>query len=149
MPVQSLRARPSSARRSKRTQLLRRADGSPLRTLIVEDDPTAALDLLAIVAGLGGAAKLAATVGEARRAADSTRPELVLIDIRLPDGDGVSLAGEIRGRFASAIVFVTGSTDPKTLTRVEQVGQFPVVRKPLTVFGLTKAVIAAVGNRDT
>jgi len=149
MPVQSLHARPSSARRSKRTQLLRRADGSPLRTLIVEDDPTVALDLMAIVAGLGGAAEVAGTVGEARRAADSTRPDLVLMDIRLPDGDGVSLAGEIRGRLASAIVFVTGSTDPGTLARIELLGRFEVVRKPLTVFRLTKAVIAAVGNRGS
>src|SRR5262245_49501634 len=111
-------AAPALAGRDGTHPPLRRADGSPRRVLIVEDEPFVALDLQAMIEDLGGGADIAHTVAAARRAAEARRPELVLMDIRLPDGDGVDLAGELRARFAPQIVFVTASTDAETLARI-------------------------------
>src|SRR3954465_2264525 len=41
--------------------------------------------------GVGGAAG----VGEGRAAAEALRPDAALVDVRLPDGDGIALAGEL------------------------------------------------------
>jgi DNA-binding response OmpR family regulator len=124
---------------------LRRGDGSRFGVLIVEDEPFVALDLQAMIEDLGGRAEIAHTVAAARRAAEAARPELVLMDIRLPDGDGVDLAGELRGRFAPAIVFVTASTDADTLARIGRLGRFEIVHKPVNAVRLARAVVAAVG----
>ena len=136
----------ASAGRDEGFPPLRRADGSPLRVLIVEDEPFVAFDLQAMVEDLGGDAEIAHTVAAARRAADANRPALVLMDIRLPDGDGVDLAGEIHGRFAPPIVFVTASTDAGTLARISRLGRFEVVHKPVNAARLARAVAAAVGE---
>src|SRR5262245_23995356 len=126
---------------------LRRADGSRLSVLIVEDEPFVALDLQAMIEDLGGRAEIAHTVAAARRAAESGRPEVVLMDIRLPDGDGVDLAAEFRDRFAPPIVFVTASTDADTLARIGRLGRFEIVHKPVNAARLARAVAAAVGAR--
>ena len=127
---------------------LRRADGAPLRVLIVEDEPFVALDLEAMIGDLGGAAAVAPTIAAARREVAATPPELVLMDIRLPDGDGVELASEIRGCGSAAVVFVTASTDPETLARIARLGPFEVVHKPVNTARLGQAVIAAVDGRE-
>jgi DNA-binding response OmpR family regulator len=114
--------------------------------LIVEDEPFVALDLQAMVEDLGGGAEIAHTIGAARRAAEIDRPALVLMDIRLPDGDGVDLAGEFRDRFAPPIVFVTASTDAGTLARISRLGRFAVVHKPVNAARLARAAAAAIGE---
>ena len=139
-------AGPVPAGRDGSSPPLRRADGSPLSVLIVEDEPFVALDLQAMVEDLGGDAEIAHTIAAARRAADANRPALVLMDIRLPDGDGVDLAGEFHGRFAPPIVFVTASTDAGTLARIGRLGRFEVVHKPVNPASLARAVTAAVGE---
>ena len=137
---------PAAAGRDGGAPPLRRTDGSPLRVLIVEDEPFVALDLQAMVENLGGGAEVAHTIGAARRAAEANPPALVLMDIRLPDGDGVDLAGEFRDRFAPPIVFVTASTDPGTLARIGRLGRFEIVHKPVNAARLARAVTAAVGE---
>lgn len=64
--------------------------------LVVDDDPAFRGLAVRLLAALGlGVAGEAGTVEAAIAAAGSLRPDAVLVDVGLPDGDGISLAREL------------------------------------------------------
>jgi DNA-binding NarL/FixJ family response regulator len=64
--------------------------------LIVDDDPAFRGLARRIAAGLGlDVAGEAGTVADAVAAAAELRPEAVLVDVGLPDGDGIALAAQL------------------------------------------------------
>jgi len=81
----------------------------PLRAVVADDEP---LSLRRLELGVGyvsgvqlvGAARDAA---EARRLIASTRPDLALLDVRMPGAEGLELAAELTGEGAPAVIFVT------------------------------------------
>ncbi len=80
--------------------------------LIVEDD----ISILALLASLlkreGFAVLRAATAKEATDLLHSTNPDLVLLDMELPDGNGLELARAIRSERETAIIFLTQRSEP-------------------------------------
>jgi len=60
--------------------------------LIVEDDALIASSLARALSAEGYAARTARTVADGRAAIDEARPDLVLLDLGLPDGDGTTIA---------------------------------------------------------
>ena len=60
-----------------------------MRVLIVEDDVAIRKGLESAVRELGGEPKAVGTVGEAGRAVESFDPEVMIVDVHLPDGDGI------------------------------------------------------------
>ncbi|WP_366505459.1 response regulator transcription factor [Tessaracoccus sp.] len=78
--------------------------GPPIRVLVADDQPLIRYSLRALV---GGEADLemvgeAATGREAVRAAVASHPDVVLMDIRMPDGDGIDATRAILADPASA-----------------------------------------------
>ena len=83
----------------------------PPRLLIVDDDAAfrrLARRLLEVAFDVVGEA---ATAAEARSSVLAARPDVVLLDVRLPDGDGLALAGELGGGAGSPAVVLTSSDD--------------------------------------
>lgn len=90
---------------------------APIRTLVVDDEPAARRRIVR----LGGAHPDIRIVGEAGTAADaielleSASPDLVFLDIRLPEGDGFevvdALAATPARRRRPAVVFVTAFSE--------------------------------------
>lgn len=64
--------------------------------LLVEDDADLAKALCGRLAHAGYEVRLAGSLGAAREALRAARPDLVLLDIMLPDGRGLELLGSIR-----------------------------------------------------
>jgi DNA-binding response OmpR family regulator len=64
--------------------------------LIVEDDPVIRHALLSLLQDEGHAATAVATGRAAVQAASHRAPQLVLMDVGLPDGDGIEFAAELR-----------------------------------------------------
>jgi DNA-binding NtrC family response regulator len=60
-----------------------------MKVLIVEDDVAIRKGLESAVRELGSEAKAVGTVGEAGRALDQFDPEVLIVDVHLPDGDGI------------------------------------------------------------
>src|SRR3984893_11896056 len=76
------------------------------RILLVEDDWDIGTELVQALARHGHSARLARGGGEALSAAISDAPDLVLLDLRLPDIDGVVLCRRLRAAVPDGIIVV-------------------------------------------
>ncbi|MFN8075114.1 MAG: response regulator transcription factor [Kineosporiaceae bacterium] len=97
-PMTTLTAAKRSTRPSPdaRRRPLRRPDGSGVRVLVVDDEPTIS-DLLAMALRYEGCEVRTAETGEAAsRAAEDFRPDAVVLDVMLPDCDGFEVLRRIR-----------------------------------------------------
>ncbi|HEX6956521.1 MAG TPA: response regulator transcription factor [Ferrovibrio sp.] len=78
------------------------------RILVVEDEPSLRTDLVDYLTMRGFAAEGVGTARELRvLLAEPAAPDIIILDIGLPDGNGFELAGEIRGRFDCGIIMLT------------------------------------------
>ena len=111
--------------------LPRRRDGAPLKCLVVEDEGLIALDLAARLDEWGADSEIAPTITTALRMLREMRPDVVLLDVGLPDGNGLELAAKMRVSSDAPIIFVTGNMDSETLQRIRFLGDFAVVPKPV------------------
>jgi two-component system response regulator AtoC len=62
-----------------------------VKVLIVEDDVATRRGLESAIKELGGQTKSVGTAGEATRAIDEFKPEVLVVDVHLPDGDGIEV----------------------------------------------------------
>lgn len=121
-------------------------DSSPIRVLIVDDHPVVRAGLSGI---LGGEADLlvvgeAASAGEATAAARAKRPDVVLMDLRMPGGDGVKATTDVLAEVPSArvVVLTTYESDADILRAVEA-GAAGYLLKDATREELVNAIRAA------
>jgi CheY-like chemotaxis protein len=76
------------------TQMLRSLEG--LRVLVVDDEPDIREFVTAIFESYGVVLKTVASAAEAIESLEQFRPEVLLIDIRMPNGNGYDLIRQIR-----------------------------------------------------
>jgi DNA-binding NarL/FixJ family response regulator len=89
----------------------------PVRVLLVDDDEAFRRSAAQLLADRGyDVVGQASTVAEARLAVAQLRPDALLLDVNLPDGDGVAFATELTGDGRSPRVLLT-STDSSAVTR--------------------------------
>ena len=84
--------------------------GAPLRTLIVDDEPLAVERLQVICAGLDSLTVIgtASDGAAALRLIDALEPDLILLDMAMPEVDGLAVARTLAGRdVRPALIFVT------------------------------------------
>jgi two-component system torCAD operon response regulator TorR len=77
------------------------------RLIVVEDDPVTRSMIASYFSGEGFDVEEAATAAEGRQAMKRRGADLIFIDIQLPDGDGFTLASEVRAESPVGIIFVT------------------------------------------
>ena len=89
------------------------AENRPLRVLLVDDHEIVRAGLRALLAGAGmEIAGEASTVAEAIGAAKRLKPDMVLMDVRLPDGSGVEACRAIRAaQPETKVLFLTAFED--------------------------------------
>jgi DNA-binding NarL/FixJ family response regulator len=105
-------------------------DRESLRVLIVEDEAVLAMDMEFSLTQSGfDVVGIADTEREAVLLFNQQRPDVVLMDITLRDGDGLAAARAIADR-AAKIVFVSASSDPATLAAAEALRPLGFIRKP-------------------
>ena len=89
----------------------------PVRVLLVDDDDAFRRSAALVLAERGyDVVGQASTVAEARAAVARLRPDALLLDVNLPDGNGVDLATELTSDGAPLRVLLT-STDSSAVTR--------------------------------
>jgi two-component system phosphate regulon response regulator OmpR len=81
------------------------------RVLVVDDDPSIRAMLREYLQGHGYAVAEAGSGAQMRQCIESDLPDVVLLDIRLPGEDGLTLAKFLRERYDVGIIMVTASGD--------------------------------------
>ncbi len=103
---------------------------NPARVLVVDDDPEIT-NLLAEYLSTHGYEVARADCGEAMRAEIArAAPAVVLLDIGLPDEDGLALARFLRERYDCGIIMVTGAGDVVDRVVGLEVGADDYIAKP-------------------
>ncbi|MHA6297823.1 response regulator [Devosia sp. CAU 1758] len=105
-----------------------------LRVMVVEDEWIVSLEIEAALEDGGhDCVGVAATAREALALAESTRPQLVLMDIRLKDrDDGVEVAKELRRRFGLSSLFISAHADAATKQRAADAEPLGWLQKPFS-----------------
>jgi two-component system, NtrC family, response regulator AtoC len=100
--------------------------------LIVEDDADAAQMMAALVATEGFSAATARSLHDARRQMALQQPDLLLLDLRLPDGSGMSLLDEQELIGNSEVVLMTGHATLETSIQALRYGAADYLIKPVS-----------------
>jgi len=114
------------------------------RVLVVEDEAPLREAMVRVVARRGTEIVEAASLAEAlERLADAT-PDLIVLDVRLPDGSGVELA-EVAARIRPrpTLIAVTGEATSREAFELGQAGVAHLLPKPFTLEQLQTTVDAA------
>lgn len=108
--------------------------------LIVEDNELVTGALRILFEETGRRVTVAHSVAEAIKAGASDPPDLLLLDLSLPDGDGLEVSRSLtkRGVLPMATVALTGSDDPESLERCSAAGITEVMVKPVPTKELLK-----------
>jgi two-component system, OmpR family, response regulator RegX3 len=116
------------------------------RILVVEDEASISEPLAAYLVREGFDAEVAPSLAEARASFDRDEPDVVLLDVMLPDGDGRDLCREIRGRSDAAIVMLTARGEEVDRIVGLELGADDYVVKPFSA-GELVARIRAIQRR--
>jgi DNA-binding NtrC family response regulator len=114
-----------------------------MANILVVDDELGIRDLLSeILNDEGHQVELAENAAQARAARNRTRPDLVLLDIWMPDTDGVTLLKEwsSTGLLTMPVIMMSGHATIDTAVEATKIGAMAFLEKPITLQKLLKAV---------
>ena len=118
-----------------------------MKVLVLEDEILIADYLCEVLEDAGLTVfGVAESAEHALRLVDNAGPDVALVDVKLAgDMDGIDFAQALRQRHSTKVIFVTGSGDPTTLSRIESVSPFARLQKPVRPDQLVAVVRAAGG----
>jgi len=122
-----------------------------MANILVVDDELGIRDLLSeILNDEGHNVELAENAAQARGARSRSRPDLVLLDIWMPDTDGVTLLKEwsTNGLLTMPVIMMSGHATIETAVEATKIGAQSFLEKPITMQKLLKAIEAGLA-RDT
>jgi DNA-binding NtrC family response regulator len=119
--------------------------------ILVVDDEVGIRELLSeILADEGHQVLLAESASDARRLRENHRPDLVLLDIWMPDTDGISLLKEwaASGQLGMPVVMMSGHGTIETAVEATRIGALDYLEKPIALQRLLTTVKRALRNQE-
>ncbi len=120
-----------------------------MATILVVDDELGIRGLLSeILSDEGHAVELAENAAQARAVRERLRPDLVLLDIWMPDVDGVTLLKEwgSSGQLTMPVIMMSGHGTIDTAVEATKFGAMAFLEKPITLQKLLRAVEQALAK---
>jgi DNA-binding NtrC family response regulator len=120
-----------------------------MATILVVDDELGIRGLLSeILSDEGHTVELAENAAEARASRERLRPDLVLLDIWMPDVDGISLLKEwgAGGLLSMPVIMMSGHGTIDTAVEATKYGASAFLEKPITLQKLLRAVEQALAR---
>jgi two-component system, OmpR family, KDP operon response regulator KdpE len=112
----------------------------PETLLVVEDDPALRDTLAQALGTMCRNVLTAGTIAEAIRASSTSSPELVLLDLGLPDGDGAELLTRLRGLTDVPIIVLSGRDSEEQKVALLDAGADDFISKPCSAAELLARV---------
>ena len=121
---------------------------STSRVLVVDDEADIRILIDEILSDEGYEVTVAGNASEARAARDDDSFDLVLLDIWMPDTDGISLLREWKepGDLDCPVVMMSGHGTVDTAVEATRLGAFDFVEKPLSLAKLLRTVERAIDS---
>jgi len=113
--------------------------------LIVEDDPAVTEFMVPVLEGEGFSVRVAHSGGDALRQIEEARPDLILLDVVLPDMDGSTLLARLRERPGPEIPVILSTARREEADRAPELAAAGVLRKPFSLDELVAAVRRVAG----
>src|SRR5215203_5462060 len=123
------------------------AAATPHRVLIAEDEALIRLDLAEMLREEGY--EVVGEAGDGQEAVDlaeSLRPDLVIMDVKMPRRDGIDAASEIAGKRIAPIVVLTAFSQRELVERARDAGAMAYLVKPFSMSDLIPAIELAVSR---
>jgi two-component system, NtrC family, nitrogen regulation response regulator NtrX len=120
--------------------------------ILVVDDEVGIRELLSeILEDEGHQVALAESAGDARRIRERARPDLVLLDIWMPDTDGITLLKEwaASGQLTMPVVMMSGHGTIETAVEATRIGALDFLEKPIALQRLLATVKRALRNPES
>jgi DNA-binding response OmpR family regulator len=117
------------------------------RLLIVDDSPALLRSLSEALAHRARHVETAASISAARALLRGFEPELLVLDVALPDGSAFDLLTDFDGsKRTPAVIALSGAAGPADGFRLAAVGVREYLQKPVTAAALTAAVDRALNQ---
>ena len=119
--------------------------------ILIVDDEVGIRELLSeILADEGHQVLLAESAGTARELRERQRPDLVLLDIWMPDTDGITLLKEwaATGQLTMPVVMMSGHGTIETAVEATRIGALDFLEKPIALQRLLATVKRALRNQE-
>ncbi|MGH7822932.1 MAG: UDP-3-O-acyl-N-acetylglucosamine deacetylase [Candidatus Binatia bacterium] len=118
--------------------------------LIVDDEEPIRASLRGVLADEGFRVLEAENGRRALQVLGEEDPVLILLDIWMPELDGIDLLRQIYGhRPGARVIVISGHGNIETAVRATQLGAFDFIEKPFSLDGLLQRVHRALGDRST
>ena len=120
--------------------------------ILVVDDEVGIRELLSeILADEGHQVMVAESAGQARRVRERGRPDLVLLDIWMPDTDGITLLKEwaASGQLTMPVVMMSGHGTIETAVEATRIGALDFLEKPIALQRLLATVKRALRSTES
>lgn len=120
---------------------------TPVRVLVAEDEALIRMDLVEMLSELGYQVVGEASDGEmAIRLAEESRPDVVMMDVKMPVLDGITAAGQITEQRIAPVVMLTAFSQRELVDRATQAGVMAYLVKPFSLSDLAPAIEVAVSR---
>lgn len=119
--------------------------------LVVDDEPDIRRLVHEILEDEGYEVSTAENAGQARQFKNEKEPDLILLDIWMPDTDGITLLKEwiAEGGFASPVVMMSGHGSVESAVEATRLGAYDYLEKPLSLARLLLIVERALESRQS
>ncbi len=113
----------------------------PLKILVVDDEPRIREELEEFLTDIGHRVFLAGGPAEALRAMEARTPDILVLDIKLPETDGLTLLETVKPRRPDVeVIMITGHGDMESAIRAMRLGATDYLQKPLRLNDVRAAV---------
>ena len=122
-------------------------DEKPHRVLIAEDEALIRMDLAEMLREEGY--EIVGEAGDGQEAVDlaeSLKPDLVIMDVKMPRRDGIDAASEIASKRIAPIVILTAFSQRELVERARDAGAMAYLVKPFNITDLIPAIEVAVSR---
>ena len=120
-----------------------------LRVLVVEDDREIRALMQSSLSVEGFEVQTAVTLSEASALLRHSPPDVIVLDLGLPDGDGVQLVREVRTRHSLPIIVVSARHQEAQKIQLLDAGADDYLTKPFSVGELLARIRVALRHRGT
>ena len=120
-----------------------------LEILIVDDDDAIVRTLFLHLTESGHRVRTAKNLEQARKEWSESSPDAVILDQKLPDGNGIEFLSEMRGLGDSTpVILITGHHEMEYAIQAMKVGAYEFIHKPLDIDELDAVIGRVLRQRD-